>query len=155
MDGSSSDVISGDNVEFEYENAKFIDDTIGTQKQVLVSGISLSGIDAENYDLQNLTYITSATVAAPADIAGSVYYIDWSTPEFFTGDVTCQGCIDWKSLYKMLKIEDNIKSIINYVNLSTADEENKSASKEKQKNELEKDLNQSVSIFRRIMKILL
>ena len=55
----------------------------------------------------------------------------------------------------MLKIEDNIKSIINYVNLSTADEENKSASKEKQKNELEKDLNQSVSIFRRIMKILL
>jgi hypothetical protein len=155
VDGSSSDVISGDNVEFEYENAKFIDDTIGTQKQVLVSGISLSGIDAENYDLQNLTYITSATVAAPADIAGSVYYIDWSTPEFFTGDVTCQGCIDWKSLYKMLKIEDNIKSIINYVNLSTADEENKSASKEKQKNELEKDLNQSVSIFRRIMKILL
>ena len=104
---------------FDYENAKFIDDTIGTQKQVLVSGISLSGIDAENYDLQNLTYITSATVAAPADIAGSVYYIDWSTPEFFTGDVTCQGCIDWKSLYKMLKIEDNIKSIINYVNLST------------------------------------
>ena len=64
--------------------------------------------------MQNLTYITSATVAAPADIAGSVYYIDWSTPEFFTGDVTCQGCIDWKSLYKMLKIEDNIKSIINY-----------------------------------------
>ena len=48
----------------------------------------------------------------------------------------------------------NIKSIINYVNLST-EEENKSASKEKQKNELEKDLNQSVSIFRRIMKILL
>ena len=153
--GSSSDVISGDNVIFNYENAKFIDDTIGTQKQVLVSGISLSGIDAENYDLQNLTYITSATVAAPADIAGSVYYIDWSTPEFFTGDVTCQGCIDWKSLYKMLQIEDNIKSIINYVNLSTADEENKSASKEKQKNELEKDFNQSVSIFRRIMKIFL
>ena len=69
--------------------------------------------------------------------------------------MTCQGCIDWKSLYKMLKIEDNIKSIINYVNLSTADEENKSASKEKQNNELEKDLNQSVSIFIRIMKILL
>ena len=68
--------------------------------------------------------------------------------------MTCQGCIDWKSLYKMLKIEDNIKSIINYVNLST-EEENKSASKEKQKNELEKDLNQSVSIFRKIMKILL
>ena len=55
----------------------------------------------------------------------------------------------------MLKIEDNIKSIINYVNLSIDGEENKSASKEKQKNELEKDLNQSVSIFRKILKILL
>ena len=55
----------------------------------------------------------------------------------------------------MLKIEDNIKSIINYVNLSSEEEENKSASKEKQKNELENDLNQSVSIFRKIMKILL
>ena len=32
-----------------------------------------------------------------------------------------------------LKIEDNIKSIINYVNLSIDGEENKSASKEKQK----------------------
>ena len=44
--------------------------------------------------------ILTATVAAPADIAGSVYYIDWSTPEF-TGDAICQGCIDWKSLYKI------------------------------------------------------
>ena len=44
---------------------------------------------------------------------------------------------------------------LNKYNLSTADEENKSASKEKQKNELEKDFNQSVSIFRRIMKIFL
>jgi hypothetical protein len=155
VEGSSSDVIAGDEVIFEYEKAKFIDDTIGTEKQVLVSGIFLSGSDAENYDLQNTSYITSATVAAPADIAGSVYYIDWSTPEFFTGDVVCNGCIDWKRLYKMLQIEDNIKSIINYVNLSDQEDENKSVSKEQQNNELEKDLNQSVSIFRKIMKILL
>ncbi len=65
------------------------------------------------------------------------------------------GCIDWKRLYKMLKIEDNIKSIINYVNLSDQEDENKSASKEKHNNDLEKELNQSVSIFRKIMKILL
>ena len=51
----------------------------------------------------------------------------------------------------MLKIEDNIKSIINYVNLSDQEDENKSASKEKLNNDLEKDLNQSVSIFRKIM----
>jgi hypothetical protein len=155
VEGSSSDVISGDEVIFEYEKAKFIDDTIGTEKQVLVSGIFLSGPDAENYKLQNTSYVTSATVAAPADIAGSVYYIDWSTPEFFKGDVVCNGCIDWKRLYKMLKIEDNIKSIINYVNLSDQEDENKSASKEKLNNDLEKDLNQSVSILRKIMKILL
>ena len=55
----------------------------------------------------------------------------------------------------MLKIEDNIRSIINYVNLSNQEDENKSASKEKLNNDLEKDLNQSVSIFRKIMKILL
>jgi hypothetical protein len=134
VEGSSSGVISGDVVEFEYEDAKFIDDTIGAQKQVRVSGIYLSGSDANNYSLLNTTAITSATVAAPANIAGSVYYVDWTTPTFFSGDTSCNNCIDWKRLYKMLKIDDRIKSIINYVSISNQDEENKSASIEEENN---------------------
>ena len=134
VEGSSSDVIAGDVVEFEYEEAKFIDDTIGTEKQVMVSGIYLSGSDANNYSLLNTTAITSATVAAPANIAGSVYYVDWTTPTFFTGSTSCNNCIDWKRLYQMLKIDDKIKSIINYVSISNQDEDNKSASIEDEEN---------------------
>jgi hypothetical protein len=147
VEGSSSDIISGDVVEFEYEKAKFIDDTIGAEKQVRVSGIYLSGSDANNYSLLNTTAITSATVAAPADIAGSVYYVDWTTPTFFSGSTSCNNCIDWKRLYKMLKIDDKITSIINYVSISNQDEENKSASIEEENNRIEEENNISTLIL--------
>ncbi len=130
--GSSSDVISGDQVIFEYDKAKFIDDTIGTEKQVLVTGIFLSGSDAGNYELLNTSAITSATVAAPADVAGSVYYIDWSTPTYVNNGTSCAGCIDWRKLYEMLDIDETLKSIINWVNLSREDKK-KSASREDKK----------------------
>ena len=135
VQGSSSDVISGDFVEFEYGEARFIDDTIGAEKLVRISGIYLSGPDANNYNLLNTTAFASAVVSAPADIAGSVYYIDWATPTFVGGDASCNNCIDWKRLYKMLKIDDKIKSIINYVSISNQDEENnKSASIDEENN---------------------
>ena len=139
---TGKDVIAGDIVEFEYGEARFIDDTIGAEKIVRISGIYLSGPDANNYNLLNTTAFASAVVSAPADIAGSVYYIDWATPTFVGGDTSCNNCIDWKRLYKMLKIDDKIKSIINYVSISNQDEEdNKSASIEEKNDEIDEENN--------------
>ena len=98
----------------------------------IIIGAFVSGLDAGNYELQNTSALTSATVAAPADVAGSVYYIDWSTPNHVNNGTSCAGCIDWRKLYEMLEIDETLKSIINWVNLSREDKK-KSASREDEK----------------------
>jgi hypothetical protein len=47
----------------------------------------------------------------------------------------------------MLKIDDRIKSIINYVSISNQDEENKSASIEEENNNIEEENNISTLIL--------
>ena len=61
--GSSLDVVSGDAVNFNYTSAVFLNKNIGS-KSVTVSGISLSGADATNYQLSASTATTSATISA-------------------------------------------------------------------------------------------
>jgi filamentous hemagglutinin family protein len=58
VNGSLSDVISGDNISL-IQSANFEDKNPGDNKSVLVSGISLSGDDANNYILTSPTTLTT------------------------------------------------------------------------------------------------
>lgn len=57
----SSGVINGDNVSFNHIDARFYDQHIGVNKPVTVSGISISGTDAENYIVNDMAK-TTATI---------------------------------------------------------------------------------------------
>ncbi|MDD2684541.1 MAG: YDG domain-containing protein [Gallionella sp.] len=65
VSGSSNDVINGDTVNFT-QTANFSDKNVANGKTVNVSSISLSGADAGNYSLQNLTATTTANIIAKA-----------------------------------------------------------------------------------------
>ncbi len=56
--------ISGDDLSDSYTNAFFADPNVGTNKQVTVTGISISGSDAGNYSLANATATTTAKILA-------------------------------------------------------------------------------------------
>ena len=59
----STDKVSGDAVTAAYTSASFDNKNVGTGKTVTVTGISISGGDAGNYDLVNTTATTSAGIA--------------------------------------------------------------------------------------------
>jgi len=60
----STDKVSGDNVTASYTSASFADKNVGIGKAVSVSGISISGSDAGNYNLLNTTANTTANITA-------------------------------------------------------------------------------------------
>ena len=60
----SDNKISSDDVTDAYTNAVFTDKNVGTGKTVNVSGISISGDDAGNYNLLNTTATTTANIAS-------------------------------------------------------------------------------------------
>ncbi len=60
--GSSSDIISGDVVNFSTSSAVFADKNAGTEKSVAVTGIAITGTDAGNYVLQNTAANTAAEI---------------------------------------------------------------------------------------------
>jgi len=60
----STDKISGDMVTASYTAASFADKNVGMGKTVSVSGISISGSDAGNYNLLNTTATTTANITA-------------------------------------------------------------------------------------------
>jgi fibronectin-binding autotransporter adhesin len=60
---TSADIIGGDTVGFS-QTASFANKNVGTGKTVSVTGIALTGTDANNYSLQNTTATTSATITA-------------------------------------------------------------------------------------------
>ena len=61
----STDKLSGDYVSVSYAGASFADKNVGTDKDVSVSGISISGgVDAGNYQLANTTAETKANITA-------------------------------------------------------------------------------------------
>ncbi len=62
---SSSDLVSGDLVNFASASAVFSDKNVGTGKAVTVSGITLSGTDARNY-LANTSASSSASITPKA-----------------------------------------------------------------------------------------
>src|SRR2546421_153674 len=58
----SDNRVSGDSVTDSYTSAAFNDKNVGTGKTVSVSGTSIGGPDAPNYNLLNNTASTSADV---------------------------------------------------------------------------------------------
>jgi hypothetical protein len=65
----ASDVLTGDLVTLSYATANFSDPFVGTGKTVTVTGISISGDDAGNYDLQNTTTTTTADITPASNVA--------------------------------------------------------------------------------------
>ena len=59
---SMSGVIAGDTVNLNTPEATFSDKDAGNDKTVTMSGISISGTDVANYDLQNFTATTTANI---------------------------------------------------------------------------------------------
>ena len=93
--GSSADVISGDVVSFS-QSAAFTNKNVGTGKTVNVTGISLGGVDAGNYSLQNTTASTSADISrAQLVVAGATatnkVYDGTATATVSGGSVTVLG----------------------------------------------------------------
>ena len=64
--GNSSDIILGDTVAFANTGATFSEKNVGTSKTVSVTGISITGGDASNYNLQNTSATTTADIAKAA-----------------------------------------------------------------------------------------
>ena len=60
----STDALGGDTVSAGYTSAVFSDKNVGNGKAVSVSGISISGADAGNYNLLNTTASTTADITA-------------------------------------------------------------------------------------------
>jgi hypothetical protein len=60
----SDDRVGGDVVTDGYASASFADKNVGTNKTVTVSGISISGTDAGNYNLAAVTATTTANITA-------------------------------------------------------------------------------------------
>ena len=70
--------MNGDDVTASYTSASFNDKNVGTGKPVSVTGISISGADAGNYNLTNTTAsatadITAKTVTGSFTAADKVY----------------------------------------------------------------------------------
>ena len=58
----STDKLSGDSVTATYTTATFGDKNVGTATPILVSGIAITGADANNYSLQNTEASASADI---------------------------------------------------------------------------------------------
>jgi hypothetical protein len=62
----SDDRVSGDSLSRTYSTAAFSDKNVGTAKPVSVSGISVSGADAPNYQLASSSAATTANITVKA-----------------------------------------------------------------------------------------
>jgi hypothetical protein len=60
----STDKVSGDSVIPAYTSASFADKNVGTAKTVSVTGITISGTDAANYNLTSTAASTTANITA-------------------------------------------------------------------------------------------
>jgi hypothetical protein len=68
--GTLSGVVGGDIVNFSGQSGAFSSKTVGTGKNVTVSGITLSGADAANYTISNPTGIIANITGKPLTITG-------------------------------------------------------------------------------------
>ena len=93
--GASTDIIAGDAVSFT-QSAEFVvggvaDKNVGNGKSINVSSIALAGGDANNYNLQNTTATTSASITKKAltvSYTGSDKVYDATTTATVTGSST-------------------------------------------------------------------
>ncbi len=60
--GSSTDKVAGDNLVFNVSSAHFASADAGVNKQVTLTGLSLGGVDAGNYALQNTSATSTGTI---------------------------------------------------------------------------------------------
>ena len=77
--------ILGDSITDSYTSATFADPNAGTGKTVTVTGISISGMDAGNYALQDTTTTTTANISQEAT---STMLTSSQNPSIFTQSVT-------------------------------------------------------------------
>jgi len=72
---TSSGVLAGDTVNFNYTSGNFASKDAGSGIGVTVSGINLSGTDAANYTISSTTLNTTANITArPLNLSGSRVY---------------------------------------------------------------------------------
>jgi len=72
---TSSGVVAGDSVNFNYTSGTFASSDVGTGIGVNVSGISLSGVDAGNYAINSTSLSTTADITARVlNLTGSRVY---------------------------------------------------------------------------------
>ncbi len=94
----SDNRITGDVLDDNYTSANFLDPNVGNGKQVNVYGISITGTDADNYHLTNVSAsttadITKADMTITADDASKTYGQDktFVGTEFTTNPVSLFG----------------------------------------------------------------
>ncbi len=78
LNGLTDDRVSGDTLQVSADDARFADKQVGVRKQVTVSGLNLSGVDAGNYRVQQDPITTTASISArqlqvQATVNGKVY----------------------------------------------------------------------------------
>ncbi|MBS0267338.1 MAG: VCBS repeat-containing protein, partial [Planctomycetes bacterium] len=91
----SDNHLSGDTVQDVYTSASFADPNVGTGKSVSVTGVSISGADAANYEA-NTTADTKANITpATATISVTGYSVTYNgNPHTATGTATGVGGVD-------------------------------------------------------------
>jgi len=108
---ASDDRVSGDILTINYGTATFADSSIGTNKNVTISGISVTGTDAGNY-----TYSTSQVVQAsitnnaPVVTAssGTTPYLLTNAPTIIDGSIVVQ---DFESSYGIANSDSSLASL--------------------------------------------
>lgn len=90
-------VLAGDTVSVAAGTASFADKNVGTEKNVIFRGYSLSGTDANNYDLSEQPSATANITAKPVTITGVVAAdktYDGTTTAQITGTAVISGKVD-------------------------------------------------------------
>jgi len=108
---ASDDRVSGDILTINYGTATFADSSIGVNKNVTISGISVTGTDAGNY-----TYSTSQVVQAsitnnaPVVTAssGTTPYLLTNAPTVIDGSIVVQ---DFESSYGIANSDSSLASL--------------------------------------------
>jgi hypothetical protein len=98
----SGDKISGDTVTFGYTGAAFDNKNVGTGKAVGVSGLSIGGADAGNYNLTSTSATTTANITAKAltvsGITASDKTYDGNTTATLNGTGSLAGVVSGDSV---------------------------------------------------------
>ncbi len=93
VSASSAHIVSGDTVSIANTGATFSDKNAGTGKTVSVAGISISGSDAGNYSLANVTASTTANISTKALTISGITAADKTYDALTTATVNVAGAV--------------------------------------------------------------